>query len=240
MTLESYGVDVVVMEADGVYRNPVWHVLESHFKLVLASLVPPAALQELRTLTRTRERSVRERASPVQRIEKGLEDANPKLSVAHNRFMLELRLEPIGPLHRATAAIEKDVGSGIEPLRRATKLLGTMPGPSSVSASVVALEIGIVGRFATAGHLLSGACLCSHNDESAGKRRSTRWRRGAKKAIVAVVASMPTAARHLLRDGTAWRNLGAAHFDRSDATQTANRLIRRLQQIGCIVDAEPA
>ena len=33
-------------------------------------------------------------------------------------------------------------------------------------------------RFVTPGHLLSRACLCPRNDESAGKRRSTRLRRG--------------------------------------------------------------
>ena len=49
--------------------------------LIRASFVPPTAVQELRTLTRTRKQFVRERASHVQRIEKVLEDANLKLSV---------------------------------------------------------------------------------------------------------------------------------------------------------------
>ena len=43
--------------------------------------MPPVAVQELRTLTRTRKQFVRERASHVQRIEKVLEDASLKLSV---------------------------------------------------------------------------------------------------------------------------------------------------------------
>ena len=49
--------------------------------LIRASFVPPVAVQELRTLTRTRKQFVRERGSHVQRIEKILEDANLKLSV---------------------------------------------------------------------------------------------------------------------------------------------------------------
>jgi transposase len=141
---------------------------------------------------------------------------------------------------------------------------------------VIVAEIGIdMSRFATPGHLLSWACMCPRNDESAGKRRSTRlrrggkwlkttlvqaaWaavkvkgsylqaqfhrlraRRGAKKAIIGVAASMLTAAWHMLRDGTEWHDLGAAHFDRADAQKTANRLIRRLQQIGYNVQAVPA
>jgi transposase len=117
--------------------------------------------------------------------------------------------------------------------------------------------------------------MCPRNDESAGKRRSTRLRHGgkwlkttlvqaawaaikvkgsylqaqfhrlrarrdAKKAIIGVAASMLTAAWHMLRNGTGWHDLGAAHFDRADVTKTANRLIRRLQQIGYRVEASPA
>ncbi len=49
--------------------------------LIRASFVPPAPVQELRTLTRTRKQFVRERVSHVQRIDKVLEDANLKLGV---------------------------------------------------------------------------------------------------------------------------------------------------------------
>ena len=100
------------MEATGVYWTPVWHVLESHFTLILAnamhirnipgrksdmndatwiadllahglirsSFVPPAPIQTLRDLTRTRKQLVREIARHTQRIQKTLEDANLKLT----------------------------------------------------------------------------------------------------------------------------------------------------------------
>ena len=51
---------------------------------------------------------------------------------------------------------------------------------------------------------------------------------------------MLTAIWHMLRDGTEWRDLGAAYFDRADAKKTATRLIRRLQQIGYAVQISPA
>ena len=295
--------------------------------LIRASFVPPVAVLELRTLTRTRKQFVRERGAHVQRIEKVLEDANLKLSVvisdilgkggravlqalidgqtdperlascvttrvkasrsellealrgrvnAHHRFMLKLHLGHIDALDQAVAAIEKEVGLGLEPFRQTAMLLSTMPGLSAVASNVIVAEIGIdMSRFATPGHLLSWACMCPRNDQSAGKRRSTRLRRGgkwlkttlvqaawsavkvkggylqaqfhrlrarcgAKKAFIAVAASMLTAAWHMLRDGTEWHDLGAARFDRADATKTANRLIRRLQQIGYQVTAVPA
>ena len=48
--------------------------------LIRSSLVPPAPIQELRDLTRTRKQLVREVAQHQQRIQKVLEDANVKLS----------------------------------------------------------------------------------------------------------------------------------------------------------------
>jgi transposase len=47
--------------------------------LIKSSFVPPTAIQELRDLTRTRKRLVRELARHVQRIQKTLEDANIKI-----------------------------------------------------------------------------------------------------------------------------------------------------------------
>jgi transposase len=194
---------------------------------------------------------------------------------AHHRFMLKLHLEHIDALDHAIATIEQEVGAGLEPFRHAAQLVNTIPGMSSTASHVVVGEIGIdMTRFATPAHLLSWACICPRNDESAGKRRSTRlrrggkwlkttlvqsaWaavrvkgsylqaqfhriraRRGAKKAIIAVAASMLTAIWHMLRNGTEWRELGAAYFDRADAKKTATRLIRRLQQIGYTVQATP-
>jgi transposase len=186
----------------------------------------------------------------------------------HHRFMLKLHLGHVDALDQAIAAIEKEVSLGLKPFRESAQHLSTMPGLSAVSASVIVAEIGVdMSRFKTPGHLVSWAGLCPRNDESAGKRRSTRlrhggnwlkttlvqcaWaavrikgsylqaqfhrlraRRGAKKAIIAVAASMLTAAWHMLRNQTDWRDLGAAHFDRADRKKTANRLLKRLHQLG--------
>ena len=64
-------------------------------------------------------------------------------------------------------------------------------------------------------------------------------RRGAKKAILAVAASMLTAAFYMLRDGVEYRDLGPDHFDRRDKTKTINRLVRRLTDLGCEVEIKP-
>ena len=148
--------------------------------------------------------------------------------------MLKLHLSHIDALDQAIAAIEKEVGLGLEPLRHAAKLLSTMPGLSIVSAHVVVAEIGIdMSRFATPEHLLSWACMCPRNDESAGKRRSTRLRRGGKWLKTTLVQAAWSAVK-------VKGSYLQAHFDRADAQKTANRLIRRLQQIGYTVQITPA
>ena len=59
-----------------------------------------------------------------------------------------------------------------------------------------------------------------------------RARRGAKKAIVAVAASLLTTIYHMIREGTPYKDLGANHFDRHDRDRAARRLVARLEQLG--------
>lgn len=66
-----------------------------------------------------------------------------------------------------------------------------------------------------------------------------RARRGAKKAIVAVAASMLTAAYHMLKNGVEYKDLGAEHFTRRDRSKTIQRLIRRLNDLGCDIQVSP-
>jgi transposase len=65
-------------------------------------------------------------------------------------------------------------------------------------------------------------------------------RRGAKKAILAVAASMLTASYFILRDNVPYHDLGPNHFDRHDTGKTIGRLVRRLQDLGCEVEIKRA
>ncbi|CAN7756491.1 IS110 family transposase [Cupriavidus necator] len=265
--------------------------------LIRSSFVPPAAIQELRDFTRTRKQLVREISQHSLRIQKVLEDANLKLGsvlsdvLGHSgRAMLkaivngeddperlaalaqELHLDIIGALEHTLAELDAVVGKALAPIQQRARLLTTIPGVSDLTARVLLAEIGVdMTRFPDAGHLVSWAGLCPRNDESAGKRRSTRvrksgtwlktalvtaaWaavrvktsylraqflrikaRRGAKKAILAVAASMLTAAYHMLRDGVEYADLGPDYFDRHHAEKTIRRLLKRLADLGCHVD----
>jgi len=193
----------------------------------------------------------------------------------HHRFLLKLHLAQIDALNEAVREVEGRVGDALEPFRDLEGLLKTMPGVSSTTAQVLLSEIGTdMSRFPTAGHLVSWAGLCPGNDESAGKRRSTRlrkggqwlkatlvqsaWaatrkkksylqslyhrikaRRGHKKAIIAVAASMLTAAYHMLKNGVEYDELTDSHFAKRDRTRAARRLVKRLEDLGFAVTTSP-
>ena len=100
---------------------------------------------------------------------------------SHHRFLLQLHLGQIDSLDAAIAKIDREVDDNLAPFRTAVDLVRTIPGVGALSAEVIVSEIGTdMSRFPTAGHLLSWAGLCPRNDESAGKRRSSRLRKGAQ------------------------------------------------------------
>jgi transposase len=193
----------------------------------------------------------------------------------HHRFLLRLHLHHVDAIDGAIAEIDSEVEAQIEPFRAAAELLTTIPGVSDLSARVILAEIGQdMSRFPSQGHLISWAGLCPKNDESAGKRRSTRMRkgapwlktmliqcawaaarkkdsylkaqfqrlrskRGAKKAIGAVAASILTAVYRMLIDGTLYQDLGPDHFDKRTKAAQTKRLVARLQNLGYAVQITP-
>jgi hypothetical protein len=62
-----------------------------------------------------------------------------------------------------------------------------------------------------------------------------RARRGGKKAIMAVAASMLTAAHHILKNNVAYLDLGPDYFDRRSHAKNAKRLVERLERMGYTV-----
>jgi hypothetical protein len=99
---------------------------------------------------------------------------------AHHRFRLKLHLDQIDAFDAAIASINKGVDGHVELFRAAIELLSPIPGISALSTGVIVSEIGIdMSRFPSTGDLISWAGLYARNDESAGKRRSNRMKKGA-------------------------------------------------------------
>jgi transposase len=69
----------------------------------------------------------------------------------------------------------------IGPFAEQVALLDTIPGVDRRAAEVIVAEVGPdMGQFPTAAHLASRAGVCPGNNESAGKHRSGRTRKGSK------------------------------------------------------------
>jgi transposase len=80
-------------------------------------------------------------------------------------------------VERLSDAIEEQIA----PFARQRDLLMTIPGVKQRTAEVMIAEIGVdMNAFPTPKHLASWAGMCPGNDESAGKRRSGKTRKGSK------------------------------------------------------------
>ncbi len=98
----------------------------------------------------------------------------------HHRFLLQIHLGQIDGLDAAIDRIDQQVEANLAPFRIAVDLVTTAPGVDRLSAQGILAEIGLdMSRFPSDAHLLSWAGWCPRNDESAGKRRSRRLRKGA-------------------------------------------------------------
>jgi transposase len=251
-------VDKVLQDANLKLGSVLTDIMGVSGRAILAALI--AGETDVKKLSALVHGGVKKSRAEIEAAVRGKITAN-------HRCLLKLHLGLADTLAAAIAEIDAEVGERLEPFRDAQARVIKIPGIGEVAAAAILSEVGTdMGRFPTAGHLVSWATLCPRNDESAGKRRSTRvrpgapwlkpmliqcaWsatrkrgsylqaqylrlraRRGPKKAIVAVAASMITAIYHMLKNKTEYIDLGANHFVR-DRARAANQLVRKLSRLG--------
>jgi transposase len=84
-------------------------------------------------------------------------------------------------LDEQVASLTEAIGEQIAPFEKAVELLCTIPGVQRRTAEVIVAEIGVdMSVFPTAKELASWAGQCPGNDQSAGRRRSGKTRKGSK------------------------------------------------------------
>jgi len=127
----------------------------------------------------------------IKATPKELYDALHGRLTDHHRFILQLHIGQYDALNlaieqidrqvdAAVAKLDEEVADGQATFRALIAVLCTIPGVSTLAATSILAEIGReMSRFPTAGHLVAWAGLCPGQNESAGKRKRTRLRKGA-------------------------------------------------------------
>jgi transposase len=114
----------------------------------------------------------------------------------HRRFLLGQHLAHIAFLDGQIAALETAIAAHLAPHADLVARLDAIPGVGQRTAEVIAAEVGTeVTRFASADHLTSWAGVCPGQDESAGKRRSGKTRKGNRALRAALCEAAKAAGR---------------------------------------------
>jgi len=97
----------------------------------------------------------------------------------HHRFLLRQLLDHLKFTESKMAEIEVEIDRRMRPFEEEVARLCTIPGVERVTAWGLLAEIGFnMEQFPTSAHLASWAGLCPGSFESAGKRLSSRTRKG--------------------------------------------------------------
>lgn len=98
---------------------------------------------------------------------------------AHHRFVLTELLCQIDALDETIEHFDREIETYCVPFQEAIPLLDTIPGVAQATAEMIVSEIGTdMSRFPSADHLAAWAGLAPGHNESAGKRRSGKTRKG--------------------------------------------------------------
>ncbi len=120
----------------------------------------------------------------VTRIHAKLEDvvrAMEGIITPFQKIMMKEVIKHIDELTERIKEMDKMIEDYMKDYEINRKKLEKIPGLGKRSSEIILAEIGQdMSRFPTAGHICSWAGVCPGNNESAGKRRSGKTRKGSK------------------------------------------------------------
>lgn len=114
----------------------------------------------------------------------------------HQRMLLEIQLRHIDYLDEEIAKLDEEIKNRMLPFEKDLALLDTIPGVGRRTAEQIIAEIGTnMEQFPSAAHLCSWAGLCPGHNESAGKQKSARTRKGNQKLRSSLIEAARAASR---------------------------------------------
>ena len=98
---------------------------------------------------------------------------------SHHAFLVAQLLAHLDYLEEAIATLSTEIESRRAPFADQLTRLDSIPGINRRTAEVIIAEVGVdMSVFPSAAHLASWAALCPGNNESAGKHKSGKTRKG--------------------------------------------------------------
>jgi transposase len=99
----------------------------------------------------------------------------------HQRMILSVQLKHIDFIESQIEELNKEIAERMRPFDEYLELLDTIPGVGRKAAEHILAEIGTdMDQFPTSAHLASWAGMSPGSNESAGKRKSGKTRKGNK------------------------------------------------------------
>jgi transposase len=199
-----------LVQSQAAERNRLLKLLESA-NIKLASVASDVFGVSGRLMLRA---LIEGKASPQEMAElakKQLRKKIPELELAlegrveeHHRFLLKLQLDRLESVEKDLEVLEQRMQQKLEPYTAQLALLDEIPGVDWTLAAVIIAELGVdMSVFDNVSQLASWAGVCPGNNESAGKRKSSRIPKGnvyLKSALVEAAHSAAKAKGTYLRD----------------------------------------
>lgn len=197
-----------------------------------------------------------------------IDDLNGVMTPLQRRMMKEL-LSHLDELNVHIKNLDNEIDNFMKPEeKQAVRDIQDVTGIGNTSAQTIISVIGTdMSRFKTDAHISSWAGLCPGNNESAGRRKSGKTRkgnsllrvtlitcahaavkkkssyfyaqftrisahRGSKRAYVAVAHSMLIAIYHILKDGVAFKDLGADYYNQFNKERKIKAYLKKLKGLG--------
>jgi transposase len=97
----------------------------------------------------------------------------------HHALLIGLNLDLIDHTNAQIAQLDERIGELMAPLQKEAERVASIPGVHNKAARTILSEIGVdMGRFGSPSRLASWTGICPGNNESAGKRKSGKIRKG--------------------------------------------------------------
>lgn len=191
-----------LVQSQAAERNRLLKLLESA-NIKLASVATDVFGVSGRLMLRA---LIEGQASPkemAQLAKNKLRNKIPELELAlegrieeHHRFLLKLQLDRLESVEKDIEVLQQRIQQKLQPYTAQLALLDEIPGVDWTLAAVIIAELGVdMSVFENVSQLASWAGVCPGNNESAGKRKSSRIPKGNVYLKTALVEAAHSAAK---------------------------------------------